>query len=152
MKKLLEWVSKAMIVMGIDAASLRNMNKTLKWSGILIICFIILAAIFEPPKSLEQKLAEATAREQQSAKQSIERKAQTRELSKTIASVFGWVSVVSFALAAIIEPKEPKRDGRFKTGYKNNATVRKKSPNEIRTQISAITIGSVASIIWHFLR
>jgi hypothetical protein len=151
MKLLFEWLYKAMTVIGIDANSLRNMNKPLKWIGVAIVAFIVLAAIFEPPKSPEQKVAEATAREQLLAKQSVKSEAQSAELLKTITSVFGWVSVSCFALAAIMEPKEPKRDGRFKTGFKNNATVRKKSPSEIRVQVAAIAIGGATGAIWYFM-
>lgn len=143
-----------MTVIGIDAASLRNMNKPLKWIGIFIVVFIVLAVIFEPPKSTEQKAAEATTREQQSAKQPIRSDAQPQptELLKTITSAFGWVSFACFALAAFIEPNQPKRDGRFKTGFKNNATVRRKSPSEIRLQRGTIAIGAITGIIWYFVR
>lgn len=69
-----------------------------------------------------------------------------------IATISGWVAIVCFALAAMIEPKEPKRDGRFRTGYKNNATIRKKTADEKEVQMSLLVIGVVSSAAWYFLR
>ncbi len=37
------------------------------------------------------------------------------------------VAVVSFGIAVFIEPNLPKRDRRFKNGFKNNAVPRKKN-------------------------
>ena len=147
MKILLEFIHKAMTVIGIDATSLRNMNKPLKWIGVFIVIFFAFAAIFEPPKSPEQKAVEAVVREQQSARN----EEKSTEMINNVKLTLGWLSVVCFTLAAIIEPKKPKRDGRFKTGFKNNATVRKKTPSEIRVQIAAIAIGAATGAIWYFL-
>ncbi len=38
-----------------------------------------------------------------------------------IATISGWVCVISLFLMLALEPKQPKKDARFKTGYKNNA-------------------------------
>lgn len=152
MKAFLEWVSKAMRVIGVDTASLRNMNKALKWGGGFIVIFVVLAVIFEAPKTPEQKLAEAAAREQKAAKQLVKGEAQPANGINTLTVVLGSVSVACFALAALIEPKEPKRDGRFRTGFKNNATVRRKSPSEIRLQRGALTVGAITGLIWFFVR
>lgn len=45
------------------------MKKTLKWIGIAFVCLIVLGMIIDANKSPEQKAAEATAHEQERAKQ-----------------------------------------------------------------------------------
>lgn len=45
------------------------MKKVLKWVGIAFVCLIVLGTIINATKSPEQKAAEATAREQEQAKQ-----------------------------------------------------------------------------------
>ncbi|NOU01464.1 MAG: hypothetical protein HOO95_07825 [Gallionella sp.] len=71
--------------------------------------------------------------------------------NKSIASFFGWVGIACLALLAILEPKAPKRDGRFKTGYKNNEAPLKKSPTVIKTQIFAVVTGIISALLWNFL-
>jgi hypothetical protein len=103
---------------------------------------------FEP--SFGEKASEVVvASELQQAKQEVENQIPTKSLKETIKSVLGWVSVVSIALAIVLEPSKPKRDRRFKTGYKNNARAPSKSANTIRTQISAVTIGAISFVLWY---
>jgi len=59
-----------------------------------------------------------------------------------IATISGWACVVFQFLTAVLEPKEPKKDGRFKTGCKNNAKRPIKSENTENAQKDFILIGA----------
>jgi len=67
-----------------------------------------------------------------------------------IATVSGWACVICIVLASILEPKEPKKDGRFKTGYKNNAKMPIKSEETKQAQKFFIIIGLVTGAVWYF--
>lgn len=67
-----------------------------------------------------------------------------------IATVSGWACVACLVLASMLELKEPKKDGRFKTGYKNNAKMPVKSEETKQAQRLLLIIGVVAGAIWYF--
>ncbi len=66
-----------------------------------------------------------------------------------VTNILGWMSFGCIVLIGLLEPKEPKKDGRFKTGYKNNATVPKKSNEIIKAQLSLLVIGVFTGILWY---
>lgn len=67
-----------------------------------------------------------------------------------IATISGWVCVISLFLMIALEPKEPKKDGRFKTGYKNNARRPVKSEKTKKMQ-KILTITGIASGVIYYL-
>ena len=69
-----------------------------------------------------------------------------------IATIFGWVCVGCFVLTAMLEPKEPKRDGRFKTGYKNNAKMPVKSEDVKKAQIALLAIAAASGVVWYMVK
>jgi hypothetical protein len=69
-----------------------------------------------------------------------------------IATIFGWVCVACLVLTAMLEPKEPKRDGRFKTGYKNNAKMPNKSEDVKKAQIALLVIAAASGIVWYMVK
>lgn len=66
-----------------------------------------------------------------------------------IATITGWTAIVCLVLTGILEPQQPKKDGRFRTGYKNNATVAKKSPEAKRAQKFLVILGAISGAIWY---
>lgn len=69
-----------------------------------------------------------------------------------IATVSGWVCVACLVVVSMLEPKEPKKDGRFKTGYKNNARMPVKSEEAKQAQKFLLIIGAIAGAIWYFTK
>ncbi|OGV70062.1 MAG: hypothetical protein A3K19_24965 [Lentisphaerae bacterium RIFOXYB12_FULL_65_16] len=69
-----------------------------------------------------------------------------------MATIFGWACFVLLGLAAGLEPTEPKKDKRTKTGYKGNATVPKKSDGTKKAQKFLVVLGLISGVIWYFLQ
>lgn len=152
MSRVREWASIALKELGLDKASLEKMSPLVKWSGILFILFCLVLAVLDIVGVLDHKTQPVQELVQQQLKATSENTAMPTNNSKVIASIFGWISVVLIGLALLMQPKGPKRDGRFKTGYKNNATFRKLSPQLLRVQIGAALIGIAAGILWDYLK
>lgn len=70
---------------------------------------------------------------------------------KVLSTILGWAGVICIGLAILMEPSEPKRDRRFKTGYKNNAKKREKSDGEVAVQTFLGAVGAVSLFIWYLL-
>jgi hypothetical protein len=150
MKLLWNWISVALKAIGADASSLRKMNLPFKVVGVLLIVTFALAVISEVSKSPEEKVAVSAANQQKLEQNVLADPTVSKERGRSISPVFGWIGLGCFAIALFMEPKEPKRDGRFRTGFKNNATVRKKSTGESRAQIYLIVIGLISVAINFF--
>lgn len=60
------------------------------------------------------------------------------------------IAIICLGLAFALEPNGPKKDGRFKTGYKNNAPMPTKSQLTIVSQKILLVIGAIAGAIWYF--
>lgn len=69
-----------------------------------------------------------------------------------LADASATVAIVCILLTFALEPKEPKKDGRFKTGYKNNATVPKKSESTIKLQKILLVLAAATGTVWYFVR
>ena len=63
----------------------------------------------------------------------------------------GCVCIISLYIALQLEPDSPKTDRRYKTGYKNNATMPVKSDKRRGVQKWLILVGIVSGIIWYFV-
>lgn len=61
-----------------------------------------------------------------------------------------YLAIACIFLISALEPKEPKKDGRFRTGYKNNATKPKKTANTIKLQkaLGIVALISVAILVF----
>ncbi len=68
-----------------------------------------------------------------------------------IQKIFGWSFLLSVGLFFLCQPRIPKSDKRFRTGYKNNETVREKSDTERALQKLAILVGIVSAGIYLML-
>ena len=68
------------------------------------------------------------------------------------ATVMGWVCVACFGLAYMLEPTAPKKDGRFKTGYKNNQKMPVKSEEAEKSQKYLLIFGAVSGAIWYLAK
>jgi hypothetical protein len=66
-----------------------------------------------------------------------------------LTEISGWVFVICFGLILALEPKEPKKDGRFKTGYKNNARVPIKSRKTKRLQKTLLIFAGISGFLWY---
>ncbi|MBF0258899.1 MAG: hypothetical protein HQK62_08695 [Desulfamplus sp.] len=69
-----------------------------------------------------------------------------------IATISGWLCIACLALTAMLEPTEPKKDGRFKTGYKNNAVKPVKSKETNQAQKLLLMVAAVSVVIWYLIR
>jgi hypothetical protein len=69
-----------------------------------------------------------------------------------IATVSGWACIACLVLVGILEPNAPKKDGRFKTGYKDNAKMPVKSEETKQAQKFFLIIGAIAGAIWYFAK
>ena len=146
-----KWLGVVLRQVGLDAESLRNMNRGLKWTGLVLVAFITVALavsllLESPPKPISNNATSGTV-----IGKSNTPSAADKSTGLTAKAVFGWVALISIALAGLIEPREPKRDGRFKTGFKKNATVRRKTADEIQTQKWALAVAAVCGALWYFL-
>lgn len=150
MSQLKEWGANIMKAIGIDTKSLKSMNPVLKWVGISIICALVVGVIFEAPKSAEQKRTEEATKNLRENNKNLDKPVLTNETKGEVKRVLPWVIIGSIVLAGILEPQEPKQDGRFKTGYKNNATIRRKSAGVKKFQIFAIGVAVTSGILLYF--
>jgi hypothetical protein len=67
-----------------------------------------------------------------------------------IATISGWMCVACLVITVMFEPQEPKKDGLFKTGYKNNAKMPEKSEDVKQTQKLLLIVGAIAGVVWYF--
>lgn len=67
------------------------------------------------------------------------------------AEFFGWIAIASVGLVLVLEPSLPKRDRRFKTGFKDNATPKKKTKRASQIQTGATVAGIIAGALWFVL-
>lgn len=137
-------LQKLLKFIGIDSASIRN-SKILKLGGFFVIFMSAIAVagyFLLPEKQGNESVNIHTSKEQKNHMKKYN--------FDDIDSLFGWASIICFSLAGFLEPSQPKRDGRFKTGFKNNAVIRKKSKEEMLVQRLLILFGAIFGFFWYF--
>jgi len=142
---------------GADRESIGRINKGLKWIGIILLFLILVGVLVEIVSSNGPNVASQSA--SVNSVQANDHKQLVPGTDKRVgffsgakpSTFFFWLAVAGIGVAGYIEPKEPKRDGRFKTGYKNNATVPRKSELEKRIQRYAVFVAAASAALWYFL-
>lgn len=68
--------------------------------------------------------------------------------NKTMPEFLIYLFIGCSSLILALEPNEPKKDGRFRTGYKNNAKKPKKSANTIKLQRILGVVALISVVIF----